>query len=758
MKIILGIFMGYIYRNLHEISVPDFATPDRKTNEVSVYYRDASGKRRRYIIGQLLSNGNMHPNDNFRRMHSDLWEAHYGPDKKQDQSLSLGLYASALAVSESSGLYQAVQAAFGPEKGNAFMDYALFNISENTNALTHFPYYARKNATFSIKPKDDAWYSREFNSTDSDEITTLREQWLYACRDRFSIKKVWLAVDGTNDDCKATKSELAAQGKSKSGTSSNIVGQIWAVAAGINMPVTWLVNRGNMTDATAFEKIIKLLAQAGIEVEGVILDRGFNGDEIISLVESLGYNWIMMLKGETYAHQSMMKDHSAEIYFKVSTRVKEGGLFGVSSKQKLFRGSDKESYVSLFFHGVNGAERFIHHMDKAMLEYERAKGLIANGKTSVSINPKFSQVVQIVSNDSGGYEVYLDREQLQRDCGSKGYFSIASSVPLDAAEAYSMYSTRDCVEKTFSVKKSQIGHDTLRSHFDEGINARIACSFIACVIRSLIGYAADTPASNINSIINGLKEVQVHIGEEGKLPTITRATFKSARKILDDLGITTVCLQAMANEIADLRVNSAISQVRKLPHIDSLFGKKKRGRKKAPVDPAAQASTVETEGTVKRRPGRPAGSKNKKTIEREAAEANKPPKPPAKRGRPLGSKNKKTLEREAELAKEQVKRRPGRPPGSKNKKTLEREAELAKESVKRGRGRPAGSRNKSTIEREQALAAAMKRRPGRPPGSRNRTPEERAALEAAKRPRGRPSVLANAVGNDTVDVERLRST
>ncbi|MCK0534829.1 MULTISPECIES: hypothetical protein, partial [unclassified Anaerobiospirillum] len=85
-------------------------------------------------------------------------------------------------------------------------------------------------------------------------------------------------------------------------------------------------------------------------------------------------------------------------------------------------------------------------------------------------------------------------------------------------------------------------------------------------------------------------------------------------------------------------------------------------------------------------------------------------------------------------------------------------AELAKESVKRGRGRPAGSRNKSTIEREQALAAAMKRRPGRPPGSRNRTPEERAALEAAKRPRGRPSVLANAVGNDTVDVERLRST
>lgn len=50
------------------------------------------------------------------------------------------------------------------------------------------------------------------------------------------------------------------------------------------------------------------------------------------------------------------------------------------------------------------------------------------------------------------------------------------------------------------------------------------------------------------------------------------------------------------------------------------------------------------------------------------------------RGRPPGSKNKKTLEREAAEAAASivhVKRSPGRPPGSKNKKTLEREAQEA---------------------------------------------------------------------------------
>lgn len=77
-----------------------------------------------------------------------------------------------------------------------------------------------------------------------------------------------------------------------------------------------------------------------------------------------------------------------------------------------------------------------------------------------------------------------------------------------------------------------------------------------------------------------------------------------------------------------------------------------------------------------------------------------------KRGRPLGSKNKKTLEKEAELARqnEEVetpeKRKRGRPAGSKNKKTLEREAAKQMEMSRKRRGRPLGSKNKKTLERE----------------------------------------------------------
>lgn len=90
-----------------------------------------------------------------------------------------------------------------------------------------------------------------------------------------------------------------------------------------------------------------------------------------------------------------------------------------------------------------------------------------------------------------------------------------------------------------------------------------------------------------------------------------------------------------------------------------------------------------SETQAKRRPGRPP-KQEKNVVSNE---------PRRKSGRPKGSKNKKTLEREATMTMEQPKRRPGRPKGSKNKKTLEQEA-LATQQKKRKPGRPKGSKNK----------------------------------------------------------------
>ncbi len=108
------------------------------------------------------------------------------------------------------------------------------------------------------------------------------------------------------------------------------------------------------------------------------------------------------------------------------------------------------------------------------------------------------------------------------------------------------------------------------------------------------------------------------------------------------------------------------------------------GRQKREPVPAEQEKAM-----PRRRPGRPKGSRNRKTLEREAQER-------------AEEEARKRAEEEAK-----PKRGPGRPKGSRNRKTLQLEAEYRARAglePKRGRGRPKGSKNKK-IEVENATSA-----------------------------------------------------
>ncbi|KAL3154238.1 hypothetical protein ABBQ32_013739 [Trebouxia sp. C0010 RCD-2024] len=202
-------------------------------------------------------------------------------------------------------------------------------------------------------------------------------------------------------------------------------------------------------------------------------------------------------------------------------------------------------------------------------------------------------------------------------------------------------------------------------------------------------------------------------------------------------------------------------------------------------------------GDSSRKPrGRPPGSRNRKTLLKEAGLLSDDPNnmegmenhpllaapPPKKRGRPPGSKNKKTLEaiqlkaatgglepvvqpvdpipEEAVTAAaaasgileitprphEKVPGRRGRPPGSKNKRTLAMES-LAQQGLTAGQQQAAMALLKQRAEQKRhedeanlkaAIASGQKRR-GRPPGSKNRPHDDGDIEESAnKRQRGRP--------------------
>ena len=693
--------MGHIYRNNREIPIPPDGRVNRWDMKVSVY-RQQDGRRRRTVIGAATSETMMLPNDNFRIKYPDLWNEYYGADESARHRIRLGVYSACLSIGWRIGIYPALQEAFGPEYANAAMDFAMFSIRERSSTAQLFQDDMEEQMLFSRKCRSDTWYSRFFaEELTAKRIHDFKVRWLKQCAAE-GTDEVWLCIDGSNNDCAATESGLVGIGHAKSRRDTNIVSYIWAVDAHSGRPVTWFVNNGAMHDAKAVDEVIRFLAGSDIKVKGVILDRGFVSQKVFDLLDEKSMSYIVMLKTSNYGFTEMMRRHASTIRWKVEHAV-SAGLFGIVDRVKTFQTSPSEAYTALYFVGMKHATKACRLMDRIFKAADQIRTQIAENPDSASIPSGMSRYLRLILQDGKPVDVEYDLENWQLDLDEGGYHAIVSSDARSAKEIQALYKLRDVSEKQFCQLKSQLDGAVTRVHSDPSIEARFAVAFVASVLRTELRLTCEALELDVNEMIRKLDGAYLLRLPNGAYEEIHNHSTK-CEQLFKRLGLTMASFKKFAEEVN--ATNPAFSEVRKMPVVE-----------------------------LPRRPGRPKGSKNRATLEREAYEAaagistNAKPKRP--RGRPKGSKNKSTLEREAAQAgmPEQPKRKPGRPKGSKNKATLAREAaeEAARQAAmqpKRKPGRPKGSKNKATLEREareaEAARAMMKRGPGRPKGSKNR--------------------------------------
>ena len=666
--------MGYIYRNLQPISIPADGRVNNYDKKVSKYYT-YDGKRRRWIIGAVTTEGMMIPNENFRRLYPDLWKQHYGQEVPAMRIVRIGMYALTLSIGYSNGIYPILQKSVGPEFGNALMDFSMYNIQERSNVAQHFSSAMEEQMVFTRKPWSDSAYSDLFSKDLSlDRIHAFRTAWLNKylepkqkseTKDEAEshedgepqAKKVWLCIDGSNNDCAVSDSELAQLGHAKSLRETEIVSFMWAVDSETGMPVTWFVNNGSMPDCKAVDEMIRFLADKHVQIEGAIVDRGFASQAVLDLITSKKMEYIVMLKSNTNGYREMMLRHAEEIRGKVTKAVSDDGIFGITDNVKVFGNSGSDSCVGLFFVWMKNCSRGIKLLGKIRKKRRDLEALIREGKKPV-VPTEFKKYLKVEEQKDGTCTVNCDYDQWQADTDGCGFHAIASSSDRTAEEIHSLYQLRDVSEKQFSILKSQLGGDTTRVHSDHAIEARFAVAFIASVIRTEIMNACKRLDLDTNEMIRKTNRAY--------MLRLTGGSYEFVENLPADLlqllacfGVQTEHLRKLADDINLQESQPVYDQNRKLPSIEPKHvGRKKGSKNKATLEReakmAAAGETKPLETTppqVKKGPGRPPGSKNKATLEREAREAAMPPKEKRGPGRPPGSKNKKTLAREAAEAR-----------------------------------------------------------------------------------------------------------
>lgn len=654
--------MGHVYWEKKEIPIPEGGYINHTDGRVFVFLSDALPTRqsKRMIIGHATSDTTMHPNDNFKFYYPDLWEQHYGEKGYQEHSLRAGMYALTLGIGYETGLYTDLLDIYGPMYANFLMDFSMFSILERSDVAMDFKDKMKGSVCFSKEAYGDSWISdffiRHMNEVMNDDF---RSRWMKRCKEK-GISDAWLCIDGSNNDCDALECELAEPGHAKSGTSGNIVSYMYAVTDD-GTPLTYMVYNGGRVDSTAFQKMAFILSDHGIKVRGAIVDRGFCTHSVIEALEKQGMPYVLMLKGDTNAYAEMIGKYAETIRWKVKYALGRKCSFGISEKRRIFQSYPEEAYVTLFYDGLNGTQRAAHLIEKVADAWASMNEEIKQGK--IPSVPNGVKSYLSIQKEGDSVQVICDYKRWQDDVDGKGFCAIASSEDLPAAEVDRIYHLRDASETQYAILKSQLGYDVTRSHTTEGILNRYAAAFIASIIRAEIMHACQKGKMQTSRMLRELDGIKLLLSQNGDYYAIHDESSRS-KELLSQYNIIPADFDFIAADVNDRKNSSVVSQIRKKPAHEEPKKPRKRGPK-----PKEKSEETKKPASSGRGPGRPKGSKNKKTIEREARMAQQKQELPHRGpGRPKGSKNKNHKDDPVPTQK----RAPGRPKGSKDSKPRKR--------------------------------------------------------------------------------------
>ncbi len=618
-------FMRGIYDDRHEIPIPAGAHINRY--DARVFLIDASDSKRT-VIGKATSDTLMFPNNTFRKLYPETWAAEYRDyNDPPSYEMKVGMYGLCLAASKKNGLYDTLLSAYDPKYTNAILDFCMYSIFTRKNVAQLYPARMREEIVFSEKVYDDSWWSDFFkNGVTELQHTRFRIEWLKHCQEE-GVQQVWICIDGSNNDCQMKNSHYAEPGDNKSHSGKPIVGYMWAVDAESGMPITYHVNPGGQVDAQAIQWMISFLNGYNFGVAGVILDRAFPTLDVITSLDDLKIPYVIMLP-QCHGHNAILEECGDTVFWNPEYLINDTDLYGTSKREQIWKKYSNTGIINLYYSSKRGHYCGSDFNEEVIREKKRAEKVCLSG-TRPAIPKKFQDILQIEQDNKGRFSVKCDYRQWKNRLHGKGFFSILSSEDFGAKETYRIYSLRMFSEVKFSMSKSQEGNDVVRVHSDPSMKSKLAVAFITTILRHTIQKGCQATELDTNLIIQKMDRVKLLVLDNGKMKLIHDIPG-DLKTIFEYYGLYYENFEVVVQEINQRYTEKIHRPIREFPVVNNPTPKK-RGRK--------------------------LGSKNKKTIAREQAEAEARArgeaieKEPAKRGRHPGTKDSRPRKKRSDAGK-----------------------------------------------------------------------------------------------------------
>ena len=301
-------------------------------------------------------------------------------------------------------------------------------------------------------------------------------------------EKIYISYDSTNKISQAGDIDIVELGHAKEHLETEIFNYSIAYDRVNSEPLFYEAYPGSIVDISQLQYTLKKAKSYGYEHVGFILDRGYFCKENIAFMDENGYSFVIMAKG--------MKDLVSRLILEVQgtfendrkNSIRSYKVSGITVKHKLYASDEKERYFHIFYDGGRKAaerenlESRIGRMAKLLKDCMGEQ--VYPGR---AYQKYFDLVYWHEGQEDEKFMSGIERtEVINREIKLCGYFAIVASEKMSAADALTLYKSRDPSEKTFRADKSYCGANCERVYSNESHDSKIFIGFVATIIRNRI--------------------------------------------------------------------------------------------------------------------------------------------------------------------------------------------------------------------------------------------------------------------------------
>lgn len=497
-------------------------------------------KDKRVCIGKMVPNSNtkMIPNDRFEEFFPDLLMAAEKLPEPPKFSLTLhvGAVVAQRQIARNIGLWNILLKIYGLNIAQEILSVISFVLTEESAVFQYYPDFMKNHLPENINLRSDSYVSTRLlhHEITGDRITQMLCQWNDL---HIDSGMVYIGCDSTNFNTEAEDISLAEFGSAKDDRTKPQVNLAVALNQADSTPLHYDLFPGSIVDVTECEQLINQLLLYGYKNVGLLFDRGYFSEPNIRELDSLDFDFMMMLREDLTFFKALVKKHLDEVKDHPDVYINGENVYGITVSEPLF---DKTRYFHIYYDEVKAGYSKRHFLNTlTTLKSELSDLLDTVLRKNMNLSKYKAWFDLDIDKETRVLKFFtMKREKVHDRLMREGFFVIMTTRQVSAEYALHTYRGRDNIEKFFRGIKSGMDFDSPGVHDDVSLAAKIHLIFLAGIIRNQFILASqdikkatgNTKSFTVPMMIRQLENISCTAFESGLY--LRRFAFTATQKLI----------------------------------------------------------------------------------------------------------------------------------------------------------------------------------------------------------------------------------